>query len=69
MVLKKVNIPVDEKFVGGEIIQLVSFLPTRIPQKNAFLGTSIKFGCGMIIGGKSKTPKDSHMFIGRWFAI
>jgi hypothetical protein len=43
----KNNATADEKFMGGKVVEFVSFLADRVPEKNKTCSSRSKFMCSM----------------------
>ena len=55
------NITASEKFMGGKVVELVSFLADWVTEKNTTCGSRSKFVCSMHFSGISKATKNFKM--------
>ena len=65
----KNNVVISEYFTSMKVIKLVSFLTKKIVEKSITFSTTSKFMSNMHVGSIYKTPKNSKMMSGGWFAI
>lgn len=65
----KNNITASEDFMGGKVIELVSFLANGVTKKNTTFGSRSEFMRNMHISSICKTPKNSKMRISRNLTI
>jgi hypothetical protein len=63
------NSTTSEYFMRMKVIKLVSFLTSRITEKNTMFSMRNKFMSSIHIGSICKTPKNSKMMVWGWFVI
>jgi hypothetical protein len=59
------NITAGEKFMGGKVVELVSFLADRATEKNTTFSSRSKFMCGMHFCSICKTIENLKMGVSR----
>ena len=59
------NITAGEKFMGGKVIEFVSFLADRTTEKNTTFSSRSKFMCGMHFCSICKTIENLKMGVSR----
>ena len=55
------NITASEKFMGGKVVELVSFLADQVTKKNTTCGSRSKFVCSIHFSGICKATKNFKM--------
>jgi hypothetical protein len=63
------NITAGEKFMGGKVVEFVSFLANRVTEKNTTFRSRSKFMCGMHFSSIYKTIENLKMGVSRDLAV
>jgi hypothetical protein len=58
-----------EKFMGGKVVELVSFLADRVTKKNTTYSSKSKFKCGMHFNSICKITENLKMRVSRDLAL